>query len=198
MVEEVPLGDFYQSHARSFVMNVPIPGRPFIGVNAPKLAFDHLWKYHGVDPVTASNRLHKPYALGGLGPADDVAIGRTGDVYNAKTGQWLGTLTDKSLRKVIAMSSVNRPNKKYRHGLWIGNLSATDKIGVGGRRHPPWEKIPVTVEVLCQLPGSEDVEFKTANSNSAREEFKRCVAGARGFKRNATAPKHTNAGAYQR
>ena len=68
-------------------------------VNAAKRAFEHLDEFHGVDPATASNRLHKLKARGGLGPADNVTIGRTGDVYDAKTGRWLGTLTDKSLGK---------------------------------------------------------------------------------------------------
>jgi len=82
-----------------FAMEVPIPGRPFIGANAAKRAFEQLDEFHGVDPATASNRLHKLKARGRLGPADNVTIGRTGDVYDAKTGRWLGTLTDKSLGK---------------------------------------------------------------------------------------------------
>ena len=64
-----------------------ISGRPFTGKNAPTKAYRHLKKYHGVDPTAASNRLHKLKKLGGVGPADDVAIGRTRDVYNAKTGE---------------------------------------------------------------------------------------------------------------
>jgi RHS repeat-associated protein len=74
-----------------------IPGRPFTGKNAPTKAYRHLKKYHGVDPTAASNRLHKLKKLGGLDPADDVAIGRTGDVYNAKTGEYLGSLTSELL-----------------------------------------------------------------------------------------------------
>jgi len=44
----------------------------------------------------ASNRLHRLEAEGRLGPTD-VVIDRTGDVYDAMTGERLGTLTDKSL-----------------------------------------------------------------------------------------------------
>lgn len=74
-----------------------IPGNPFRGPNAPEQAFKHLEKYSGLDPKVASNRLHKLKDAGGLGPADDVIIGRTGDVYNPITGERLGSLTDKSL-----------------------------------------------------------------------------------------------------
>ena len=74
-----------------------IPGKPFTGRNAAAEAFKHLEKYSGLDPHVAGNRLHALKRIGGLGAADEVAIGRTGDVYNAKTGERLGTLTDKSL-----------------------------------------------------------------------------------------------------
>jgi hypothetical protein len=76
---------------------VMIAGNPFRGKNAPQLAYQHLERFHGVDPVVASNRLHKLKKAGGLGAADDVVIGRTGDVYNAANGQRLGSLTDKTL-----------------------------------------------------------------------------------------------------
>lgn len=71
-----------------------IPGNPFRGSNAPQRAFDHLEEFHGLDPHVASNRLHAIKQHFGIGAADDVVIGRTGDVYNAQTGDWLGTLTD--------------------------------------------------------------------------------------------------------
>ena len=74
-----------------------IPGRSFRGKDAPQKAFRHLEKYHGVAPNVASNRLHKIKEQANLGAADDVVIGRTGDVYNAKTGERIGSLTDKSL-----------------------------------------------------------------------------------------------------
>lgn len=76
-----------------------MPGNPFRGVNAAKDAYNNLKKFHGIDPSTASKRLHKIKDRAGLGGSDDVAIGRTGDVYNAKTGQHIGTLTDKALGK---------------------------------------------------------------------------------------------------
>ena len=74
-----------------------IPGRPFRGTDAPARAFAHLRDYHGIDPVIASNRLHKLKAAGGLGPADEVVIGRTGDVHHPGTGERLGSLTDRTL-----------------------------------------------------------------------------------------------------
>jgi hypothetical protein len=75
----------------------PIPGNPFKGPTAPDRAFKHLQRFHGIEPATASHRLHKLKDQGGLGPADDVVIGRTGDVYNAATGERLGSLTDATL-----------------------------------------------------------------------------------------------------
>lgn len=74
-----------------------IPGRPFRGNNAPQQAYKHLERFHGIPPSVARNRLHKLKEQAGLGPADDVAIGRTGDVYDAQTGDHLGTLTDTTL-----------------------------------------------------------------------------------------------------
>jgi hypothetical protein len=74
-----------------------IPGNPFIGPNAPAQAYKHLERFHGLDPAAAGNRLHKIKTQAGLGAAADVVIGRTGDVYNAVTGERLGSLTDKTL-----------------------------------------------------------------------------------------------------
>ena len=73
---------------------VTIPGRPFLGPRAASRAFQHLERFHGVDPKVASNRLHVLKRQAGLGPADDAIIGRTGDVYNPYTGERLGSLTD--------------------------------------------------------------------------------------------------------
>ena len=74
-----------------------IPGRPFTGKTAPENAYRHLEDVSGLDPHVASDRLHILKKKGNLGPADDGAIGRTGDVYNAETGELLGSLTDPGL-----------------------------------------------------------------------------------------------------
>jgi hypothetical protein len=74
-----------------------IPGRPFRGSSAPQEAYKHLGRYHGIDPTVASNRLHIIKGDAGLGAADDVVIGRTGGVYDARTGERLGSLTDRHL-----------------------------------------------------------------------------------------------------
>jgi RHS repeat-associated protein len=71
-----------------------IPGNPFRGKHAPEEAFKHLEKNHGLDPTIASNRLHKLKELFNLAPDDNVVIGRTGDVYDERTGNYLGSLTD--------------------------------------------------------------------------------------------------------
>ncbi len=75
----------------------PVPGNPFTGPTAPQRAFEHLDDFHGLDPHVASNRLHTIKQQAGLSAADDVIIGRSGDVYEATTGEWLGTLTDPGL-----------------------------------------------------------------------------------------------------
>ena len=74
-----------------------IPGNPFRGPDAPKDAFAHLKKNHGLDPAVANNRLHVIKRDAGVGAADDVVIGRTGDVYDARTGELLDTLTNPGL-----------------------------------------------------------------------------------------------------
>jgi RHS repeat-associated protein len=77
----------------------PIPGRPFKGPNAPQQAFQHLKDFHGVDIIDASHRLHVIKTKNGLGAADNVIFGKTGDVYHPVTGELLGSLTDKALGK---------------------------------------------------------------------------------------------------
>jgi hypothetical protein len=79
------------------MQSINIPGRPFRGPDAPQKAFRHLERFCGLEPKVASNRLHKIKARAQLSATDDVIIGRTGDVYNATTGEHLGSLTDKSL-----------------------------------------------------------------------------------------------------
>lgn len=74
-----------------------IPGFPLRGPNAPERAYDNLAKHHGVPRGVASDRSHRIKEASGLGARDDVVIGRTGDVYDARTEEWLGSLTDKSL-----------------------------------------------------------------------------------------------------
>jgi hypothetical protein len=70
-----------------------VPGRPYTGANAPEQAYQHLEEYHGVSPEVASERLHQIKQGAGLGATDNVTIGRTGDVYNARTGERIGSLT---------------------------------------------------------------------------------------------------------
>ena len=72
-----------------------VPGNPFSGANAQRDAFKHLEKYHGVNEALSGERLHNIKKSAGLGGADNVIFGRTGDVYNAKTGEHIGNLTSK-------------------------------------------------------------------------------------------------------
>ena len=71
-------------------------GRPFTGEDAPQRAYRHLQMYHGISRETAHNRLEKIKRTAGLQPDDDVAIGRTGDVYDMRNQEHIGSLTDKS------------------------------------------------------------------------------------------------------
>jgi RHS repeat-associated protein len=70
-----------------------IPGHPFKGDKGIQDAYKHLEKYHGVPQELASERLHKIKQAAGLGATDNVTVGRTGDVYNATTGERIGSLT---------------------------------------------------------------------------------------------------------
>jgi hypothetical protein len=69
-----------------------IRGNPFRGPNAALLAYEHLRRYHGVDASAAADRLHRIKSRAGLGPAEDVAIGKTGAVYIEATGEEIGSL----------------------------------------------------------------------------------------------------------
>ena len=73
-----------------------IPGLPFRGTDAPQRAFDWLRKYHGIPEHVASNRLHKIKKASALGAADNVVIGKSGDVYDEVSEDLLGSLTDSS------------------------------------------------------------------------------------------------------
>ncbi|MBI4835558.1 MAG: hypothetical protein HY811_12165 [Planctomycetes bacterium] len=77
-----------------------IPGsKHYTGDKGIQEAFSHLKDYHGLDPNVASNRLHKMKESVNLGPADNVIIGATGDVYHPITGDKIGSLTDPSWGK---------------------------------------------------------------------------------------------------
>jgi RHS repeat-associated protein len=52
-----------------------------------------LEKYHGIDPVTASKRLHEIKASAGLRGGDDVVFDLTGNVYG-QSGDRIGSLTE--------------------------------------------------------------------------------------------------------
>ncbi|MGL6194889.1 MAG: hypothetical protein ACRC2T_08720 [Thermoguttaceae bacterium] len=66
--------------------------RPFVGKDAATQSFQHLERYHGVSPIEASERLHKIKLKGGFSPADNMVIGKTGDVFHPLTGELLGIL----------------------------------------------------------------------------------------------------------
>lgn len=59
-----------------------------------------LGKNHGIDRATASERLHKIKSEMGRGPADNVIFDLTGNVYDPRTGEYLGSLTQGGARRV--------------------------------------------------------------------------------------------------
>jgi hypothetical protein len=73
----------------------PIPGtKHFRGPDADERCFAHLARYHGIARHVASARLHRIKKDVGLGPADDVVFGATGDVYIAATCERIGMLSE--------------------------------------------------------------------------------------------------------
>jgi len=60
----------------------------------------HLQRHHGINPHAASERLHgiKASPSIGRGPADNILIDRTGNVYDPITRAWLGSLTEGGAR----------------------------------------------------------------------------------------------------
>ncbi len=63
-------------------------------------AFKRLEKYHGIDPILASERLHDIKKFAGLGPADNALIDFTGNVYDPVTLERLGSLTEGGARRI--------------------------------------------------------------------------------------------------
>jgi RHS repeat-associated protein len=70
-----------------------IPGNPYKGTGAPDAWWKEQGEERGITRGEVSDRLHDIKNRAGLGPTDDVAIGKTGDVYDERTGEWIGSLT---------------------------------------------------------------------------------------------------------
>jgi RHS repeat-associated protein len=68
-------------------------------IKNPEIVYKHLEKNHGIDPVDASKRLHDIKKNAGRGPADNVLLDLTGGVYDPKTGDRLGSLTEGGSRR---------------------------------------------------------------------------------------------------
>jgi hypothetical protein len=74
-----------------------IPGnKHFRGEDADERCFAHLERFHGIERYTASARLHRIKQRAGVGPAENVVFGHTGDVYREASGEHLGMLSDRS------------------------------------------------------------------------------------------------------
>ncbi len=72
---------------------VCIPGRPYRGIGAPDAWWKEQGQDRGISRGEVGERLHDIKRRAGLGPTDDVAIGKTGDVYDERTGERIGSLT---------------------------------------------------------------------------------------------------------
>lgn len=70
------------------------PIQLFQGEDADERCFAHLARWHGIDRYTASDRLHRIKQRGGVGPAENVVFGHTGDVFLEATGEYLGMLSE--------------------------------------------------------------------------------------------------------
>jgi RHS repeat-associated protein len=81
----------YGSHSLGAAEPV-LPRNARSTMNATEV-FRRLQQYHGIDQVTASQRLHDIKAASGRGPADNVLFDLTGGVYDPVTRRLLGHLT---------------------------------------------------------------------------------------------------------
>jgi hypothetical protein len=73
----------------------PLPGKKYFrGKDGIDGAKKHLEQYHGISPELFSERLHDIKKKAGLGGADEVVIGPTGDCFCAKTNEFIGSLTE--------------------------------------------------------------------------------------------------------
>jgi uncharacterized protein RhaS with RHS repeats len=55
---------------------------------------DHLRRNHGIDPHTLGERLHETKRRFGLGGADNVVFDMTGNMWDPRTREYLGSLTE--------------------------------------------------------------------------------------------------------
>ncbi len=70
-----------------------IPGNPYRGADAVDRWWEEQGRPRGISRGEVSDRIHDIKEGADLGPTDDVVIGRTGDVYDARTGERIGSLT---------------------------------------------------------------------------------------------------------
>jgi hypothetical protein len=71
----------------------PLPAHATVLTDTNEV-FKRLKRNHGIDPATASERLHALKKKSGRGADDNVIFGVTGCVYDSDTREWLGSLTE--------------------------------------------------------------------------------------------------------
>ena len=76
----------------------PLPSRARTFPAVSEL-FEHLRRYHKIEPNLASTRLHRIKDAVGRRGGDDVLLDRTGGVYDPATREPLGSLTEGGTRE---------------------------------------------------------------------------------------------------
>jgi len=75
------------------VPTLPANARILTGPDAPSRLYPHLERFHGIPPHVARERLHAIKDAAHRGPADNIILDWTGNVFDPVTRQWLGSLT---------------------------------------------------------------------------------------------------------
>ncbi|GGJ53410.1 hypothetical protein GCM10008938_44290 [Deinococcus roseus] len=75
------------------LFNLSPDAKLFRGEKSMQDLFKRLEKYNGIPPELASKRLHAIKQKSGLGGADNVTVDATGNVFDSKSGELLGSLT---------------------------------------------------------------------------------------------------------
>ena len=72
---------------------LPSNARSLTGKSGVEEIFRRLDKYHGIDKNLASDRLHAIKKALGYAPDDDLLFDLTGNVFDPRTREWIGSLT---------------------------------------------------------------------------------------------------------
>ncbi|WP_424951780.1 hypothetical protein [Deinococcus sp.] len=91
--------NFPDAGAVKNLFDLPPSAKIYKSESAMQDLFARLEKFNGIDPKLASERLHKLKLQNGFGGADNVVVDATGNVFNPKTGEAMGSLTQGGAKK---------------------------------------------------------------------------------------------------